>query len=291
MKVPLQAGLLPLVMPTFVLLAAVTVVPIALTTLVSLYYIDPAGLRPATFRGLANYIRMFDDDRFINSFVVMCELVVVPVALQLIIGFALAVVLHERLPGTNWMRLVFLLPAVIPPAVSGLVWKLFIVPGAGGLTWVGSLAGFRLDLDLLNEPTSALGTIIAASVWTGTPFVALLLLSALESIGREQYEAAQIDGATWLTSQWYVSLPTIRPVIRTVTVFRALEALAIFPIIYVMTGGGPAGATEPVNYYAYVTGFEYLKIDYAASMIVFFFLVMMTGCLPFLRGIAQRAAA
>jgi multiple sugar transport system permease protein len=291
MKTSRRAGLLPLVVPTFALLAAVTVVPIVLTAVVSLYYIDPTAPERTEFQGLADYVAMFGDDLFISSLYVTVELVVFPVVLQVLIGFALAVVLRERLAGTGWIRLVFLLPAVIPPSVSGLIWKLFIVPGAGGLTYLGSLAGLQLEADLLNAPTPALVTIIVASVWTGTPFVALLMLSALEAVPREQYEAAEIDGTTWLGSQRYVSLPAIAPVVRTVTVFRVLEALAIFPIIFVMTGGGPAGATEPINYYAYVNGFNYLKIDYAASLIVFFFLLLMAGCLPFLRGIARRAAA
>ncbi len=160
------------------------------------------------------------------------------------IGLLLAIVLREKLAGTRWMRLLFLLPAVIPPAVSGLVWKLFIIPGAGGLAYITDRFGVSLDTNLLDRPGSALATVIVASIWVGTPLVALLLLSALESIGDEQYEAAALDGASWFRSHWHVSLPTIQPVIRTVIVFRVLEALAVFPMIFVLTGSGPAIATQ-----------------------------------------------
>ncbi|MGB3815040.1 MAG: sugar ABC transporter permease [Shinella sp.] len=289
MKKHRRDGLWPLILPPFALLAAVTVLPIVFTFVISLYFVDPTSPNPAQFQGFANYFALFSDERFINSLVVMAQLIVFPVVLQVLIGLALAIVLKEKLLGTRWMRLVFILPAVIPPAVSGLLWKLFIIPGAGGLTYMGSLAGVDLQPDLLNLPLPALIVVITASVWVGTPFVALLFLSALETVGSEQYEAATIDGASWLQSHWHISIPAIRPVITTVVVFRILEALAIFPIIFILTGGGPAGATEPVNYYAYVTGFDYLKIDYAATLIFFFFMIMMSFCAPFLVRIARSA--
>ena len=285
-----ERGMLPFVLPTFALMGLATVAPIVLTAVVSLYVVDPTSPIGPIFQGIANYTALLSDERFLNSLVVMAELIVIPVMAQLLIGLLLAIVLREKLAGMRWMRLVFLLPAVIPPAVSGLVWKLFIVPGAGGLSYFASRAGLSLDVNLLDRPGSALATVIVASIWVGTPLVALLLLSALESIGDEQYEAAALDGAAWFRSQWHVSIPNIRPVIRTVVVFRVLEALAVFPMIFVLTGGGPASATEPVNYYAYLTGFDYLKIDYAASIIICFFVIMLGAAAPFLGGIARKGA-
>ena len=275
------------ILPTFMVLAAITVVPLLATFGVSLFIIDPTSGLPPTWQGFYNYVSLFGDSRFVNSIVVTAELIFIPVALQLVFGLALAICLREKLAGTRWMRLLFLLPAVIPPAVSGLVWKLFVIPGAGGLGWLTSLLGSNLELDLLSMPATALATVIVASTWVGTPFVALILLSGIETINRDQYESAAIDGATWWQMHRHISIPALAPVIRTVTVFRILEALAIFPIIFVLTGGGPGGATSPVNYYAYISGFDYLQIDYAASMIVLFFLVLMTACAPFLVQIAR----
>ena len=288
MKNPANKGLMTLILPTFLTLVAITVLPILITFGISLFYIKLTSTAGPLFIGLENYVDLFSDERFLNSLVVTVQLIFIPVALQIVIGLLLAMILKEKLPGMGWMRLAFLLPAVIPPAVSGLVWKLFIVPGAGGLTYGASLFGLNLSLDLLSMPSSALAVVVATSVWVGTPFVALLMLSALESIGEEQYEAARIDGANWFQRHWYISVPEMLPVIVTVTVFRILEALAIFPIIFVLTGGGPAGSTEPINYYAYVTGFDYLRVDYAATIIFFFFVAMMGATAPFLINIARR---
>lgn len=285
-----SAGYWTLVLPSMGVLVLMTLVPILVTLYISLQHYDPAASTAFTFVGLENFEQLLGDDRYLNSLVVMLALIVVPVTLQIVMGMALAMALKERLKKTSWMRALFLLPAVIPPAVSGLLWKLFIVPGAGGLTYLGSLLGVDLNVDLLSMPGRALAVVIVASVWVGTPFVALLFLSALEMISDEIYQAAHLDGAGWLRAHWSISLPLMRPVILTVLVFRVLEALAIFPIIFVLTGGGPAGATEPVNYYAYVTGFEYLKIDYAATIIVTFFVILMAICTPFLVPMARRPA-
>ena len=284
-----DSGYWPMVVPSVVLLVAITIVPILATFYISMYFISLTNPAVSGFIGLENYAFLLEDDRYLNSLWVMFVLILLPVSLQIVLGMALAITLKERLPGTNWMRVLFLLPAVIPPAVSGLVWKMFIIPGAGGVTYLGSLFGADLALDLLSAPTSALMVIVVCSTWVGTPFVALLFLSSLESISKDLYEAAHMDGAGWLRSHWSISIPIMKPVIMTVAVFRILEALAIFPIIFILTGGGPAGSTEPVNYYAYVTGFQYLKIDYAASIIVSFFLILMVFCAPFLVRIARTA--
>ena len=275
------------IVPAFAVLATITIVPLIATFVVSLFIVDVTSGLPPMWQGFYNYLSLFSDTRFLNSVVVTAELIFIPVGLQLLFGIALAICLREKLPGTRWMRVLFLLPAVIPPAVSGLVWKLFVIPGAGGLAWLSSLLGVNLDVDLLSMPGTALATIIAASTWIGTPFVSLILLSGLETISQDQYESATLDGANWWQTHRYISIPALKLIIRTVVVFRILEALAIFPIVFVLTGGGPAGATEPVNYYAYISGFDYLQIDYAASMIVLFFLVMMALCTPFLVQIAR----
>ena len=280
-------GLWPFVLPTFGFLIAIAVAPIIFTFVISLYSIDLSSTVPTHFVGLDNFVQLFSDDQFLHSIVVTFQLIIIPVALQIFIGLLLAIVLKERLPGTNWMRVAFVLPAVIPPAISGLIWKLFVVPGAGGIAFVTDHLGLGLKLDLLNAPSSALGLLIAASVWVGTPFVALLMLSALETIDSEQYEAARVDGATWFQSHLHLSLPALLPIILTVTVFRILEALAIFPIIFMLTGGGPARSTTPINYYAYVNGFEYLRVSYASSIIIFFFLILMATVAPFLAGVAR----
>ena len=272
------------ILPAFIFVLLVTIIPIIGTISLSTFSYSIAQPDKTHFTGLNNYFILFRDPRFLNSCRVMLLLILIPVAIQMILGFMLALALNEKLIGTNWMRLFFLCPAVIPPIVIGLIWKLFLIPGAGGLSYFLMKIGLK-GPDLLSQPSTALIAIIIAAVWTGTPLVTLMLLSGIETISSSYYEAAAIDGASWAQRHRIITLPLVLQVSKTVIIFRILEALAIFPVIFVLTGGGPAGATEPINYYAYVTGFSYFKFDYAATIIVVFFLLLMLLSFPFLKSV------
>ena len=277
-----------LILPTFSILFVITVIPIIGTVSISTLKYSLSEPNDIRFIGMRNFVNLFGDDRFINSIVVTLELIFIPVILQVFLGVCLAPALNERLRGTRWMRVFFLVPSIIPPVVIGLIWKLFIIPEQGGLTFFLNAVGLgHVKFDFLNMPLSALIVIITASVWTGTPYVTLMMISALETISPNHYEAAAIDGAGWFRSHWLISLPLLSKTIKTVTVFRCLEALAVFPIIFILTGGGPASATEPINFYAYITSFDYLNIGYAASIIVFFFLILAGMSAPFLVSMAK----
>jgi len=272
------------ILPAFIFVLMVTIIPIFGTISLSTLSYSIAQPDQTRFTGLNNYFKLFQDPRFLNSCLVMLLLILIPVTIQMILGFMLALALNGKLFGTNWMRLFFLCPAVIPPIVIGLIWKLFLIPGAGGLSYFVQKIGFS-GPDLLSQPSTALFAIIVAAIWTGTPLVTLMLLSGMETIPTSSYEAASIDGASWAQRHRIITLPFIISVSKTVIIFRILEALAIFPVIFVLTGGGPAGATEPINYYAYVTAFRYFKFDYAATIIVVFFVLLMMLSFPFLKSV------
>ncbi len=274
------------IFPAFIFILLVTIIPILGTISLSTLSYNIAQPEKIHFVGFRNYLALFQDHRFLNSLKVMLLLILIPVTVQMILGLMLALALNEKLKGTNWMRLFFLCPAVIPPIVIGLIWKLFLIPGAGGLSYFMLKFGLQAP-DLLSQTSTSLIAIILTSVWAGTPFVTLMLLSGMETISSSYYEAASIDGASWLQRHRVITLPLILPVGKTVIIFRILEALAIFPVIFVLTGGGPAGATEPINYYAYVTGFNYFKFDYAATIIVIFFILLMLLSFPFLKSVVK----
>ncbi|RWJ38514.1 MAG: sugar ABC transporter permease [Mesorhizobium sp.] len=275
-----------LVTPAIAFLCLATVVPIAAVIALSFGDFNIAFPEKTRFIRLYNYARILSDGRFINAALVTFILVVVPVVLQLLCGLALAIALKENLVGTRWMRASFLLPSIIPPAVGGIVWKLFLIPGVGGLSYPASLFGHNFEADLLGSKTSALISVIIVSIWFGVPIVALLLLSSLDSIPDEIYEAANLDGASWAQAQWHISIPLVIPAMGAVSVFQALEVLGIFPVIFVLTGGGPAGATEPLNFYAFLTAFTYLDLDYSAAILVAFTTTIVGVCFWSIRQIS-----
>ena len=281
-------GYIKFVLPTYLLFLLLTIIPVFGTIGLSTFQFDIATPVSSIYVGLENYLDLLEDDEFINSFKVMCILILIPVFLQMVLGSALALALHEKPKGLGWVRSLFLVPAVLPPVVIGLIWKLFFIPGSGGLAYFGNWFGLPM-IDMFSDSLSALIMVIIASVWAGIPFVTLMLLANLETLPASCYEAANIDGAGWWQRHYHITWPLMTPIVKTITIFRVLEALAIFPVIFVLTGGGPAGATEPINFFAYRVGFDYLMLGYASAVIVIFFCILFLICLPLmLRVFASR---
>jgi ABC-type sugar transport system permease subunit len=157
----------------------------------------------------------------------------------------------------------------------------------GGFGWVADILGLP-SIDWLSHPSAAYWAVIMAAVWVWTPYVILMYSAALESLPKEPFEAAKIDGASIFQTLYHVTLPLLKPVTYIILFFRILEAMAIFPIIYTMTSGGPAQATEPTNYLVFQNAFHYYKIGYAAAMMLVFFVLLIIFNLFFVRGIIKR---
>lgn len=144
------------------------------------------------------------------------------------------------------------------------------MPKYGGFNVMLQQLGFTPP-DWLGEPGYAMLTIILAAVWEWTPFVVLFILAGLEGLPASPYEAIKIDGANWLQEIWYLTLPLLKPIIGVVVVFRIIEGLKIFPLVFSLTEGGPGSSTEEITFYVYKQGFSYLRLGYAsaAAMLVF----------------------
>lgn len=256
-----------------------TILPIIFTIGLSLSSLSYSSTRATSFVGLGNYLQLLRDERFLDSLWQSAILVFVPVALQIIFGFCLALVMAERLKGLGWLRVIFIVPMFFPPIVMGLMWKVLFTPQLGGINYYLSTIGIT-GPTWLSEPSTAMIAIIVAAVWGWTPFVTIMFFTAMQTFPRDLYEAARIDGASWTQQIRFVTLPLLKETAMVVLVFRIMEALAIFPIIFVMTSGGPAGATETVNYYSFVSGFTFLKVAYSSAMILSFLAILVIILAP-----------
>ena len=172
-----------------------------------------------------------------------------------------------------------IIPMLVPPAVVGLMWKMMLIPNLGGIDYYLSLIGIP-QFDWLGNPETALAAVTVACVWEWTPFVIVVLLAGLDSLPKTPLEAAVMDGATTLKIVFYVIIPQLKPIILVILLLRIIESLAILPVVYMMTGGGPARATEAINLYAYRVGLEYLDIGYSASILVAFIFILLIFCTP-----------
>jgi multiple sugar transport system permease protein len=258
-----------LLSPALAVLAVVTIAPFLFLFSTSLTPLNLA--RPATWwdfsAPLANFVELLDDHRFLGSLGVQLRLSVFTVAFQLLLGLAAALLLNSRLRFLEAMRALFIIPMVLPPIVVAIIWKVLFTPDISVLNWALGLLGLPQPA-WLAHPRLALPAIIIADIWEWFPFTLLMLLAALQMIPAEPLEAARIDGAgAWQVFR-HVVLPLLRPAIVVTVLFRLIESVKAFPLIFVMTGGGPGTVTEATNYYAFLQGFNYSLIGYSAAISV-----------------------
>ena len=255
-----------LVTPSLVVLAAITVVPVGFTVLASFTGFDV--IRPGSFSytGLSNYWQLTQEPLFWNSLLVQARLTVGGVGLQMLSGVGLALLLSGDSVLARALRACFLLPIVVPPIVVGLMWRILFTPTISPLNYY--LSFFGLNPEWLGKPGLAIIALIVADTWQFMPFVFLIVLANLQVLPEEVLEAADIDGASRWQRVVHVVLPLIRPTLIVVLLFRLIDSVKAFPLIFIMTSGGPAGATLATNYYAYNQSFTYTFIGFGSAIIV-----------------------
>ena len=223
------------------------------------------------FVGLANYVEAIGDARFRAALSHTAAFAAVSVSLELALGTLLALALDGARRGVA--RTAALLPWAIPTVVAALVWRfLFDGPTSAANEIVRVLALDDAPIVWLAEPWLAWVPIVLADVWKTTPFVALLLLAALQNVPAELVEAARSDGANAWQRFWHVSFPTLRPALLVALLFRTLDAFRVFDLVFVLTGGGPGTATEPVALYTFQVLLRDLRFGYGSALSMTIFL-------------------
>lgn len=263
-----------LIIPALIILALVFVYPIGRAFWLSFFTENLGTELQAVFSFPANYVRMVNDGRFWRSLWNTTIFTAVSITLELVIGMMIALVLDKTFRGRGLVRTVALIPWALPTAVMGLAWAWIFNDQYGVANDILRIIGFD-SITWLGEPTWAMIALIIADVWKTTPFIAIILLAGLQSIPEDLYEAHAIDGATPWQSFWQVTVPLVTPQIIIALLFRFAQAFGIFDLVQVMTGGGPAGATETVSIYIYATVRRYLDFGYGASLVVITFLLLI----------------
>ena len=207
---------------------------------------------------------MLNSDRFWHSVAVELIFVAGAVLLEFLLGFAMALLLNRELFLREFFRSVFLFPMVLPPIVAAFLWRFMLQADIGVVNYY--LRFVNLNRPFLATGPSALGTLIVVDVWQYTPFVALLLLAGLQHMSQEVVQAAEVDGAGPVQCFRYITVPLLIPTILIVLLLRIIDALKVFPTIYVLTRGGPGIATEALNYLAFLEAFEQSRMGYGATL-------------------------
>jgi len=224
-----------------------------------------------------NYARIFTSADFLGTIFTTLKFTTGTVAGQFFIGLTLALLLNTKVPGRAFFRTILIVPWLFPEVVVALLWKWMFNP------LYGLFNDVLLKLGVIAEPTSWLGStetalpsVILVAIWKGYPLVMLLMLAGLQAIPQEQYESAEIDGASWWQSLWFVTLPNLRNVIMISLILNTVWWFKHFAIIWVLTQGGPITATSVISIDIYKTAFESFRFGPAAALaVVVFFIVFL----------------
>jgi multiple sugar transport system permease protein len=206
--------------------------------------------------------------------------VISAIAIEFSLGMGLALLLNRHLRGKGFIRSMILLPMMCTNVVIGLTWRLLFNYQFGIINFY--LTQLHLSpVNWLSEPNLAMISVIIVDVWNTTSFVALLLLAGLQSLPEEPFEAARIDGASSLQTFGYITLPLLRPSILVALLWRMIDTFRIFDVVWLLTAGGPAHATETVSIYIYNYGFKSFDLGYAsaASYVMIIIMLVVAGLL------------
>jgi multiple sugar transport system permease protein len=254
-------------LPAFAVLAGFAFYPVVGSVWLSLHRIVlslPGAGEP--FVGLQNYVGLVGSPVFWNSLAVTSVFVVTSTIVELVLGLGLALCLHASYRGRGLVRAAALVPWAIPTVVASQMWRFLLNDRFGPVSWY--LLGGAAPLA---DPAGALASVIAADVWKTTSFVALVLLAGLQVIPDELHEAAEVDGAGRVRRFVHVTLPLLRPALLAALLFRTIDAFRVFDLVFVMTQGGPADATNVLQYLGYKRMFAegFLGSGAAISTVVF----------------------
>jgi ABC-type sugar transport system permease subunit len=247
-----------LILPSLLIILGISLQPILSTLYLSVFKGTRGINAEQTFVGLGNYIDLLKDPLFWITIGRTLYFTLVSVGLELLLGLAIAQLIHSHPPGWKFLRTSLIIPWAVPTIVNGTMWR-----------WIynadyGALNGLLFQLGIIDKyipwltrPAVAMNLVILADIWHSVPFIALILQAALATLPLELEEAAAVDGANALQRFLLIRMPLLRPAILVALVIRTVEAFRVFDIIYVITNGGPANGTVTISYLTYLETFSF----------------------------------
>ncbi|MEI2299676.1 carbohydrate ABC transporter permease [Ensifer sp. MJa1] len=222
-----------------------------------------------------NYLNFFTDPAFWNTLKVSLLYAGLTVTLELLLGLGIALLLQRRSTVNNFISIMLLLPLMIAPALAALMWKLMTNPSFGILSYLASLIGLN-DFRWASSPDTALLTVVLVDIWVYTPFIMILLLAGLRSLPTQPFEAAALDGVPRSFVFFRITLPMLTPYILTATLFRLLDSIQQFDIIYAMTQGGPGNTLTVFQVEAYLNFFQSTNVGRSAALLIILWAITYT---------------
>jgi multiple sugar transport system permease protein len=269
---------LPWFLPTVIFLGVLVVYPILRTISLSFAHKNLAiGFR-TEFAGIDNFRRILTDSRFSASLGTTLVFTFVSVFAEFVIGLLLAISATSIQRWRTAVRVILLIPWTLPTAVTAVLWAWILNDQYGAVNAVLLRSGLmHSPASWLGAPLTAMTAVVVADVWKTAPFVFVILFAGLQNIPQDLYDAMEIDGGGAWSKFRYVTWPHLLPFSFVALIFRIVQAFAIFDLVWVMTGGGPGGATETVSIYTYRTYMRYLDFGYGAALVIVTVAILSVG--------------
>lgn len=282
-----------LLLPGLIVLALLSLIPFGYAVNLSLHDLDlskPYLGNP--FVGAANFRYIFKDPRAIGSFANTLSIVGGAVLIETLLGLMVALLLHQIGKGKDIVIILMVLPMLLSRVVVALLWKILYHPVIGPINWFMTEFFGVSHIEWLANPFLTIFSVIMADAWQWTPFMILILSAGLDMLPEDTYEAAQIDGASPWKTFLYITIPLLTPVMGVAILFRGIEALRTFDLIYVLTAGGPGTTTETVDIYAYLIGLSRgSRISYASALSIVLLaatILLLTVFVRLLKGLRRE---
>ena len=260
-----ELGQIQLLFPVILLITVFSLFP--LLRGIYLGFTDYRLGDPISFNGIDNYVQLFNDEYFWNSFKIGMIWTLIVTALQISLGLGLALLLNSKIKFISFYTVLILIPWATPPIIRGILWRQMYEPNTGAVNIL------LTDMGLISEPINWLSSfeyvipaVIIAGVWGEISKAAIFLLAGLQTISNDLYEASKIDGAGLWDQFWHITLPVLKPVLAAIISLTFMWNFNTFGIIWVLTQGGPGGMTRLPMLAAYEEGFRYGYIGYAAAI-------------------------
>lgn len=284
-----------LIIPAMILISIFALYPLGYVIDISFRYADltsPVGV--GDYVGLDNYHFALNDDFFWSSVRRTLNFAVIAVIVEMVLGVAIAFLLHDMKWFKGITRSLIILPLATSPLAIGLIWRYMYHPDFGVLNFLLSKVGIN-EQNWLGDVDLAMYSVIAFDVWQWTPFVILITLAGLQALPKEPFEAAALDGASSFRVMRTLTLPMLSPVLTLVFVLRSIDAIRLYDAIVSLTAGGPGTSTEVVTFYLYRLGLRFFRVDQGSAMSLLFLYatVVFTALVmrPFMQKMSARTRA
>jgi len=255
------------ILPGLVLVGVFSVYPLAYAIYVSMHRLLLTRPDQTPFIGLRNFLDVLAASEIRVAALKTAEFALLTVPGVVLLGLGVALLLNQRLRGMWLLRWIILLPWAVPLVAAGVMWRLLVHGNFGALNGLlfqlGMIGSY---IPFLSDPVLALFAVAVAQVWREFPLAAILVLAGLQTIPAELHEVAKVDGASALARFRYITLPLLRPSLLVVLVYETMTALAVFDLVYVLTGGGPGNATTLFSWYTYASTFKLLNLGQGAAL-------------------------